>query len=225
MKKHLPYLLLSVALFASHTLSAQLVVDPSPVFTTVNEAVFESVGYSFVINNADGAIDCEWERNVVSITDGWESAVCDKNLCHSWPVSSAQFTLDAGESGTLDVHVYPFNNPGGAIIEVSVTEIGNPDNTDTGVFYFNETTSVAERLRDVVKLYPNPTTDFLFIEKGDHDDIAEVAFFNLRGQNVLQVAINQSQMIDMGRLPAGTYVARLFNNNGEHVSSNVVMKQ
>lgn len=209
--------------FGFQSAMAQLEVNPTPVEVTGSASQFEMVGYSFVINNGPDTTFCTWYRNVVAMTDGWESAVCDKNICHSWPVSFASFWLAPGEQGTLDVHAYPLNNVGSAIIEVSVVDDNNVDNNALGVYYFNESVSVPELLNHAIALFPNPATDFVQIEDGN--EVMNIEFFDLSGKKVLSSNLNNSNAVNISSLSTGTYVARMFDAEGNMKSSNVLMKQ
>lgn len=201
---------------------AQIVIAPSPIEVNVHPAAFEGIAHSFVTNN--GASDeFVWERNVISITEGWRSAVCDVEMCHNDQVSSMEFPLESGESGVLDVHVYPYGFVGSAIIEVVVTSLSNPDITATGVYYFNQSVSVPERLSEAIKLYPNPAIDQIFIGEGENVDRIEL--FSLSGRKVLDAPLNNERVVSVGHLSTGTYIARLFNASGEQVSSNLMIKK
>lgn len=203
-------------------LQAQIEISPSPVEVSVHPAAFEGVAYSFVINNGATG-DFVWERNVIAISDGWDSAVCDKEKCHNFQVSSMEITLEAGESGTLDVHAYPNGIPGSAIIEVSVTSLDDATITASGTYYFNQSVSVPEQLTQAVTLYPNPAVDQVFIQEAK--DVERIEVFSLTGRQVLDVTIGNSNAIDVSSLSTGTYVTRLYNKSNQQVSSNILIKK
>ncbi len=203
-------------------LQAQIEISPSPVEVSVHPAAIEGVAYSFVINNGATG-DFVWERNVIAISDGWDSAVCDKEMCHNFQVSSMEITLEAGESGTLDVHAYPNGIPGSAIIEVSVTSLDDATITASGTYYFNQSVSVPEQLTQAVTLYPNPAVDQVFIQEAK--DVERIEVFSLTGRQVLDVTIGNSNAIDVSSLSTGTYVTRLYNKSNQQVSSNILIKK
>jgi len=216
----LSVMLLTGLFFFSPKAQAQIEISPSPIEIQVHPAAFEGVAYSFITNNGASG-DFIWERNVISITEGWTSAVCDVNTCHGPTVSSMPFSLAAGETGNLDVHAYPWGNVGSAIIEVIVTSVEDPEITAAGLYLFNETVSVPELLIERVKMWPNPVADNLFIEQGF--EIDRIELYNLSGQQVLMQALNSNNVVSVAHLPTGVYVARLFDREGNQLSSNKLM--
>ncbi len=99
-----------------------------------------------------------WERNVLNITNGWESAICDKNRCYFPHVSTAEFELAANEGGDIIAHVYPNQILGEASIEVKISEKDDPNNTITGLYNFALGVSgVLEVEKSVLKVFPNPS--------------------------------------------------------------------
>lgn len=205
------------ALFAQ----AQISITPNPVVVEdIDVTLWEAVAYSIVKNEADETKTFVWNRNVIAITDGWESAVCDINHCYGWGVNNEVFELAAGQEGALDVHVYPFNIEGGAVVQVTVSEQGNWDNTITGEYYFNESVSVAERLDERIRLFPNPADDFVYIDQAGK--VAQFELYDLTGKQVVNKTTNGSNEISVSHLPTGTYVARMFDLNGERLSTNRV---
>jgi hypothetical protein len=212
-----------VLIFSSHFLIAQTTIDPNPV--TISELdifQFDIVGYSLVTNESTSTKNYVWTRNIVHIAEGWECAVCDKNLCHGYGVGTANFTMAAAEAGTLDVHIYPFQNPGYAVVEVTVAEVGNPSNSDTGTYYFNTATSVSERMTNAIALYPNPASNLLFLESANK--VHKLDFFGMDGKLIDSKLIAGNNSVEIGNLAPGTYVVRMQDNNGVQVSSNIVIK-
>lgn len=211
---------MSCLFFIGTAVQAQIEISPSPTETSVHPAAFEGVGYSFVTNNGPAG-DFVWVRNIISMTDGWGCAVCDVNICHGESVSTMPFSLAAGESGTLDVHAYPYGNAGSAIVEVTVTSLDNPEIIATGLYLFNETVSVPELLIEHVKIWPNPATDHLFVENGH--EVSRLELYNISGQQVINQPLNADRMVNLNNLPSGAYVARLFDNQNAQISANKIV--
>lgn len=220
--KHLYIFIISLLLCLSAFIGqAQITITPNPIVVEdVDVSMFEAVGYAMVTNESDETKTFVWNRNVVAIPEGWQSAVCDVNVCHGVETSNEVFELAGGQEGTLDVHVYPYGIEGGAIIEVTVSEQGNWDNTATGEYYFNQTVSVAERLDGQIKLYPNPASDVIYID--DAHKVSRFELIDLTGKQVINSQLNGEQVVAVSHLPTGTYVARMFDENGERISTNKV---
>lgn len=220
------YLLPLLALFAfTAPVWGQLSIDPNPFYMSIDITEHESIAHSFVVNESDETKQFTWVRSEMSITEGWESAICDNNTCYTYETHSAPatFLLGPGEAGILDVHIYPFNIEGSAVIRVVVSEVGNFSNNVTGLYYFNESVSVPERLSEAIKLYPNPAINQIFIGEGENVDRIEL--FSLSGRKVLDAPLNNERVVSVGHLSTGTYIARLFNASGEQVSSNLMIKK
>src|SRR6056297_3223848 len=160
MRKLYTSLFIGFMLFALNV-NAQITLEPNPVYNNdfgIDET--DVVAYSHITNEAAFSRTYTWVRNVIEITPGWTSAVCDTNQCYLSFVSTQEFTLPAGATGNLDVHVYPDGIEGAAIIEVYVVDNGDASNNITGTYLFNQPLSTPERLTERIKVFPNPTVDF-----------------------------------------------------------------
>jgi len=221
--KKLYALTTALVLIFAHAGVAQTVIDPNPVqLNDLDVSIADIVAYSTVTNESSFNVNYEWVRTEVEITEGWTSAVCDKNQCYLWFVDSQEFSLSPGEEGTLDVHVYPDDLEGAAIIEVKVTDVSNPNNTDTGLYLFNNTLGTSERLSNAIALYPNPAEDQLFLENPDKVEFIEI--YDIHGKVHLTSQVNGSASIDVSNLSSGNYIVRMWNANNEQVSTNLLMK-
>ncbi len=223
MKKLYALIIFLVFIFAQAGV-AQTVIDPNPVqLNDLDVSIPDIVAYSTITNESSFNVNYEWVRTEIEITEGWTSAVCDKNQCYLWFVDSQEFSLAPGEEGTLDVHIYPDNIEGAAIIEVEVTDVSNPNNTDTGLYLFNNTLGTSERLSNAIAIYPNPALDQLFLENPKEVELVE--FYDIRGKLHLSSQVNGSMSIDISSLSSGNYIVRMWNENNDQVSTNLLMKQ
>jgi hypothetical protein len=220
--KNIAYTAIIAILFSSSAWG-QLIINPNPaIISEVDITEFDVVAYTSITNESDVPRTLRWERNVISIADGWQSAVCDKVQCYLPHVSSQTFPMDGNETANLDVHVYPANKEGAAIIEITVTDVQDESVTVTGQFYFNEDpNSSFERISNKIKIFPNPTQDFLFIE--DFHSVAQLDIFSLQGQLLLSSPLS-SPSLSIAHLPQGTYVVRMRNAAGKEISTNVLKK-
>ncbi len=64
---------------------------------------------------------------------------------------------------------------------------------------------------DLVKVYPNPTSDWLHVESSDYGLIKEVALTDIHGHTVqfLHEITDSEITLSLNSLPAGTYVLRI----------------
>ncbi len=202
----------------------QVDIQPNPIVVEeVDPDAFEAIGYGTVINATSEAINYTWTRTVVEMTEGWESAVCDKNQCYLPSVSSMDFILLPEEDTLLDVHVYPNNIEGQAIIEVTVTDQDDPANTVTARYYFNsEPTNTLEVQRDRFRVYPNPNSGLFSITGADN--VASVQVYNLAGKLVSNFDTTLDNQYDIRKLPRGSYLVQLIGDNNGIVATKLIQK-
>ena len=88
MKKNILIFLFSFAVLALHAQNITLEPMQSDIQEGLNTAN-DNVAHSFLTNPASEKKRFVWERNVLNITNGWESAVCDKIRCYFPHVNTA----------------------------------------------------------------------------------------------------------------------------------------
>lgn len=71
---------------------------------------------------------------------------------------------------------------------------------------------------DIIKIYPNPASDFIFIKNIDAS-FDQIAIHSANGQVVYQQAIkNESMLVDISTFNNGTYLIILRSKNKQHCS-------
>lgn len=70
------------------------------------------------------------------------------------------------------------------------------------------TVAIAENQSNILRVYPNPTTDFVVVEMSQTDDNVSVFDMNGRQINAAVRFENNSAIIDMTAQPVGTYYVR-----------------
>lgn len=82
--------------------------------------------------------------------------------------------------------------------------------------------NIEEKLE--MEIYPNPTTDFLFIKNLENQNDLTINIYDLLGQQINNNTItNNNNQIDVSNLPIGTYLIRV--QDGEKQSSQLFVKQ
>jgi len=71
-------------------------------------------------------------------------------------------------------------------------------------------------------IYPNPASDFLFIETPENDEV-DFTIFDLLGRSILQGNTNSSNQIDIQNLVKGTYILEVLD--GEKRGTELFIKQ
>jgi hypothetical protein len=219
----LPIISILFIIACSFSATAQLVITPNPVvLEEVDIEEFDVVAHSEIKNELPVVKQLVWVRNIIEITEDWESAICDKNACYLPIVSTMEFTLGPLEENILDVHVYPGGNDGYAIIEVIVTDKSDDENTVTGTYYFNRTVSslTSERLTNNIKMFPNPASNRVYLEEAGK--VHQVEIFNMKGDRVHYSLLSGGNQLDVSGLITGSYIIRMYDGKGTPVSSNVL---
>ncbi len=220
--KHV-YLSLSF-IFAVLIGTAQTVIIPSEIAVEgITSADTDIVGDAVVVNQSDDEQSYQWTRTIIDLADGWNTAVCDVNLCYGPTVDQANFALSPGQEGTLDVHVYPGGNEGAAIVSVTVVNVNNAEDNATAIYYFNQALSVPEVINNALKIYPNPVADQFFVEGGDK--VERLDIYNLEGKLVKEFRNTGSTAMDVSELPTGNYIVRMWNESNQQISTNILSVQ
>ena len=213
------------ALLLSGTLHAQLTITADTVSVGIDNTV-DVVAKNTVVNTDGETRTFDWERNIVTLEPGWTTAVCDVNLCYLPSVGSQSFELNANQEGTLDVHVYPNGNAeGSAVIEITVTQADDTDNTLTGVFVFDSsiTTSTRDLQQLNFRVFPNPNTGLFRIE-GSDARAATLEVYSTTGQLLTRYSVVHNNWYDLANLGSGNYLLRLTDREGTQLGSKFVTK-
>lgn len=222
MMKNLLVLLLMVC--ATLTLSAQVSVSPSPVIVegiTAQDA--DVAAYSTMTNDATETRTYRWVRTNLTISDGWESAVCDKNLCWFSSVDTKEVTFEAGEENTMDVHVYPNGVEGSAIVQIVITDVADTTINVTNLYYFNATPSSTNEVQvEKISMFPNPTDDAFSISAGNA--VKKIVIYNLAGRAVREFKTAGNRTFDVSDLPRGNYLVRMLGQDGNSIVTRLLQK-
>ena len=70
-----------------------------------------------------------------------------------------------------------------------------------------------------IKLYPNPTSDFVTFHLVDRQNLKEVAIYNITGK---QVSRQNTNKVDLRSFPAGTYILKISLTDGESLLRMVI---
>ncbi len=224
MKKNLLFTIASL-LILPYALMGQLSITPNPaIVENVDITKSEVIASGTIKNDFDVSKDLIWTRNIIMISDNWTTAVCDKNTCYLVTTETAEFNLAAGEENTMNVYIYPENNEGMAIVEVTVTDKNDENISVKGTYYFNASPTSTEEVEGVkVDVFPNPTTDRIRINS--IPGLQRVQVFSMTGQNVYQNQLASGEWLDLQHLPKGTYLLRLMGEHRQTLGAKLIQKQ
>lgn len=172
------------------------------------------------VTNRDGRPDTlRWTRQVISITAGCETQVCDPVACYAPFVDTRTFTLPGNE--TVNVGVW-LQNPqlktASAVVHLKLVNVSNPRDSATAVFLFSPTVSTGEPLPDaLVQLNPNPAVDFFTLQTAE--SVAQVQLYALDGRCVARFAARPDQRYPLTEVVAGQYVVVLIDRLGRSLQT------
>ncbi len=214
-------------------LSAQVTVtlEPSPSEgwadlgddTTTPKNV---TAHATITNTSTSDKTFRWILTVDSQEDPWAFAVCDINTCYNTDVTTETFTLIAGQSSIMDVHLYPSGDqttlegavPGTGTATVKITEMQDPDNTVTGEYNFEIVgeavpTSLTELELSQLKLFPNPTSDYFEVQ--GPEGVANVTIYNLFGTTIDNFSFQSGEKYSISNFAKGLYLVALEDEDGQ----------
>lgn len=219
------YLLLLILFLSAGQLFAQVTLEPQQIVVTeVSPDSTQAIGYGRVKNNADETRTYRWVRTIRSISEGWETAVCDTNLCYLPYVDSMEFELSAQLEANMNVYVYPNDLEGSAVVEVKVVDVANPEVSASAVYYFNaspSSTRKRERHKNL-QVYPNPTRNIFQVTNSEA--VGKVVLFNLLGRELKSFSYIPGDLYRMDNLPKGTYLVQFQDRDGRILVTRVLNK-
>lgn len=219
-------ILFVIALFLGTTVivAQNLDFSESPVVVTgIQSTDFEGVGYSTLTNTAAEDRSFVWTRNIVEKTETWNIAVCDNIQCYAPSTGTSNFSITANGTSPMDVHAYPNQTDGSAVVEITVTDAADDQLTLTNLYYFNTTpSSTTQASRQTIKVYPNPSNGLFSVKGGKQ--IANVQVFSLTGRQVKSFTYNDGQWYDISDLPTGTYLVRLVDRDAQQLVTKLMNK-
>lgn len=226
MKKLFLALLLFVGVIASVSAQSASVckIEPNPASATGTIDDIDVPTDAHITNLTNSIIHMKWERTVISLTPGCETAVCDPNTCWARFISTKNFDMDPNETGEMLVHFYNNSAPCAGIIHVKVTNRDNPADTTIAVYLFNQSSSGTNDLpKAEVKLFPNPVTDYFSLDFAAA--VATIRVFALDGREVARFEANDTNVYSLQNQPAGNYILALEDKNGRAFQAMEVKKQ
>ena len=225
MKKSPALVLLALLLAASAAIAqVNFTITPNPKVVTVPNppTVTDVVAHAKIKNLTNQQRTFQWTRTVLDITPDCKTQICDRNNCYFAHVSTKQFTMLAQEDSTLDVHLVS-NDPAVpalccAVVHLKVEEVGNPDNTLTGIYIFEGCTSSTSTVGTApLRLFPNPATDFFSLENAEN--VAFIRIFSMEGRVARAFEAVPGGQYPIADLPAGSYILSLQNQQAEVIGA------
>ncbi len=232
-------LLSFLVLISSLTIYAQTLTFSSDTTTAIGTAdLIEIVAYGFVYNNnSTDSIEVAWERVVENVPTGWDgTAICDKINCWFQSVSASPqtFYIPANGNSRFDVHFYPAFIPGNGTVHLKVWAVGDSANTAvTGVYKATAEEPVSADFaseNDKIRIYPNPARDHILIRNLPANQFSTIEIYNIFGRRMLSFSQPSGrdsivQKFDIGSLPKGIYMVRVFDSAANVIFTKSLSKE
>jgi len=182
-----------------------------------------SQGVSFTITGIDqvtGGKPSGRYIDLVSVTydDGNNSSIPAGTFSGS-AVSSADINI-SGQVNSITVILsdgYDNNSSVTQRINFGIINICTPPSSPPAISYIggsSKETSVT--FGEDFRIYPNPASTQLFVERIDSNTKVAITMYNVVGQQVKAIDMqNNREIIDVHHLPIGLYLVRLTNENGQ----------
>lgn len=242
MKKLFTLLVIALAFGGSSAIAQSFTMEKDTVaitaYGTTTQYLYDTVA------PLTGPVTLKW--NVVSSTFPSEwltlssgNGICDNNLCYN--ISSLYPSGAVRTSGTYNVtsgsHLFDMQfNPNNAASTAPGTyymrvKLVNQAAMDSAYVTFAITVPTTSSVNNVSKteelqMYPNPASSELnFVYEGS-SDIKTAAIYNIIGKTmaVFRVSGNSANM-SLENMPAGIYILRLANAQGQLVATRKFTKQ
>lgn len=199
-----------------------LVISPTTSSVSVKSTDLDVAAKANLKNTSKDTIIVKWTRKIENITQGWSSAVCDKNFCYIPSIDSMRLIMAPGETSNMDIHVYPGGISGSAKVSLSIEQIGKPETKVTASYLFNQSTPTKSEDKDAIQLYPNPTQDYFMVNSPIV--LGKIELYNITGEKAKVYYAYKNKRYYIDDIPSGIYMARLFNLH-EEILKTVILKK
>lgn len=221
-------LLSSIILIPVLAMSQAISFSPSNALENTYDANDYPSEYIYFENT--GSDQASYSYEVVSNTCesiGWTATLCTNLGCFpDVPNSGSAGTILAGEEGFFNPHLSLNGIGGTGEIVIQLTEDGNAENTGTITFIFHAevVSSIASVSSVEIKVFPNPTTDFLQFNFSELA-IGQGAFVNvydMSGSSIINEFVTTG-LLDVSELSSGNYLVKIVSQDtGEIISTRFI---
>ena len=106
--------------------------------------------------------------------------------------------------------------PGIYHVSLTATDNGTPVGVTTKNFVFEviyeNSANIGEFNNSEIKIYPNPTNDFVTIQVPKNFENNQVEILDLSGKILFSKTLSESALLDLSHLYAGTYIIRIIQD-------------
>ncbi len=188
---------------------------------------FDKQAHNIITNPSATPKTIKWTREIIEIAPHCQSYICDPNACYLPTASSKQYTLQGNSTGTLDLHLKNLDTTKlcCATIKIKLEVVGSPANKLDLLYFFNDCAVILdenEAFALEAKVYPNPVSDFFFLENAD--EVATLKVLSRDGREVKNFKATPDQKYNIADLPAGQYFVILAGEKGNGIRAVEIVK-
>jgi len=228
-----------LAFFSFGSLQAQMTLEVHPSNLNFNlqadlsDEWAEPIAHAWVINNSNETINLRWEREIIGANcpSEWKYRICDDTACYSSNTPSnvifggglyVPITLVPGDSTILDVHVLPNLVAGCCQVRINLSHVINTS-SDTPItsadfdICVSPITSVTEKDKASLRVFPNPTTNYFTLTKNSF--VRQLYVSNILGKRVKSFYTTSNGKYDVSELPDGLYLVSMVDDKNRVVKT------
>ena len=202
---------------SASVMAQNVTITPAQAYITGLPTETAIKAESWLQNNTTSDIDLVWVRENVQVPAGWETAVCDINLCWGPTLGTTSFTLPPtpthNAGAILDLQFRPNGIEGSGSAEIGVYNASDNSFVLRGFYYGTaQVVGTATVAKTRVALYPNPATERITI--ANNTDIRYLTIYTVAGMQVREYAVaGVNQQFDIADLAQGAYLVQLLDKD------------
>ncbi len=194
-------------------------LEPNPASISVSDVTDDAptIAKATLTNTSEtDTLIVRWERNIISLSDGWENSVCDINRCYGTETEvspdNRPVVIPPGGTSNLDAYIFANGIVGAAEIDVIVTDIANDENVLTAKYIIDTTTPTSDLLiNEDIQIFPNPAVDAFQIKNDKL--IRQVKIYDIIGKEVDRYSHIRGAEYNVSNYQKGIYIIRLFDES------------
>ena len=180
-----------------------------------------------MLNTSSSDIFLEYELLSNTCSTNWDIVVCDYPNCYpTIPISGAMGAVARSNEGFLKLTINPLGDPGLGQLVYKVWEASSPMDIDTVTFNIDVLTKVDDKINaNAVSVYPNPATDLIHIDLGQHvRPAAEFRLFSADGKMIIESPMPTNGKLDVSveSLPKGFYMIQVADRSDSYFGRVIV---
>lgn len=211
-------------LFTLQTGTAQLTITATTVDETLDVGIQKEMMAVYITNTSTtDAVTVQWNR-IENMPEGWQSFVCDKELCYLPTADTGTFSLDPEEEAFMKVTATAMSE-GSGTVTIDMFDTANAEDAVQTVFNMNAVlTDVDDIDVENIRIYPNPASDYIKIS--NPEGIESMELYNLIGKKVRSFNVGSSNStFNISNLPKGMYLIRLLDDDNDVLTTKRISKR